>query len=456
MRFLRHLHHDTRGNVLMLTGLAILILFAVAGAGVDFGRQQLVRMKLQNASDAAAVAAASMPDSVSADQRRAVALRYYNLNFPATYLGIARPTPNIQVGSQIIVDASTSFDANFVSNVGVNRLESQGRTVVDRSAPQQTIYDVILVMDNSNSMAYNIAAPAYASTPSAERANARNLINLVCRADQINFGQRYCPGYFSGMPSPQGGTARLSYLNPQNCRNNWPTNFCDNISNSENPLNGPGVTDDGYGYSFTGNTRLNALRSVALGFVTRLIDEGESGSRIGLVAWGSSMLFNQPLSTDGTTIRRNINRMAAWGGTNPVAGMNQARTLANDFNPRHVKAVVLLTDGAPTQTGPIGSNGLDSTMCNGGNYCPPAVNQTLPICTQLKNSGVQVYTIGFLDPADGNLTASERTAGRNFLRNCASVDAEGNPRFYDAPTGAELDAAFTQILTSLGRIRIAQ
>lgn len=456
MRSIRTLHHDTRGNVLMLTGLSILILFAVAGAGVDFGRQQLVRMKLQNASDAAAVAAASMPDSVSAEQRRAVALRYYNLNFPTTYLGVARPSPNIQIGDQIIVDASTSFDANFVSNVGVNRLESEGRTVVDRSAPQATIYDVLLVMDNSNSMAYNIAAPAYASTPSAERTNARNLINLTCRADQINLSQRLCPPYFLGMPAPLGGLNRFSYLTPLLCRNGWPTNFCDAMLNTENPLNGPGVLDDGYGYSFTGNTRLNALRSVALGFVTRLIDEGEAGSRIGLVAWGSGLLFDQPLSSDATTIRRNINRMAAWGGTNPVAGMNQARTLANNFDPTHVKAVVLLSDGAPTQTGPLNSNGYDNTLCDGSAYCPAAVNQTLPICTQLKNSGVQVYTIGFLDPADPSLTASQRTAGRNFLRNCASVDAEGNPRFYDAPTGAELDAAFTQILTSLGRIRIAQ
>lgn len=449
MRFIRHLHHDTRGNVLMLTGLAILILFAVAGAGVDFGRQQLVRMKLQNASDAAAVAAASMPDSVSADQRRAVALRYYNLNFPATYLGIARPTPNIQVGSQIIVDASTSFDANFVSNVGVNRLESQGRTVVDRSAPQQTIYDVILVMDNSRSMADTTNAPQFTPVPSALQANALASIKFrVCVPQLITYLQStYCTlPYLYRVPMPDGSPTQQ--FTAGNCVSNAPREYCNRVSS------GPTVytsNSERMGYGITGSSRLNALRTVALNFVNRIITEGAAGSRIGIVTWSSDLINTVDLTDNAEQASGVINQMAAWGGTAPAPAMQQALSVGNRFNPRHVKAVVFMSDGKPTEQ-------ANTNACNSNNFCQPAVNATLPICTQMKNSGVQVYTVGFLNPSDQEFAGEPGSYNRavSFLRSCASTDAQGAPRYYTAQNGQQLDAAFSEILTSLGRIRIAQ
>lgn len=454
MRFIRHLHHDTRGNVLMLTGLAILILFAVAGAGVDFGRQQLVRMKLQNASDAAAVAAASMPDSVSADQRRAVALRYYNLNFPTTYLGIARPTPNIQVGNQIIVDASTSFDANFVSNVGVNRLESQGRTVVDRTAPQQTIYDVILVMDNSGSMSSTISAPAF--SPSSNQQNARNTAIQKCYTEmQMRMRYQWCPYYIAvnrGIPMPDGTSRNY---NAVNCPTTAWSDYCNRLgygeSNKSRGIVGTAVNNS--------QTRLSALRAIALNFVTRIMDEGTPGSRVATVTWASDLYGTEPLTTNAERIRERINSMYAWGGTNPFIAMNQATTLSSDFNPGHVKAVVFLSDGKPTQAGPfLPPNLRDSSTCNGDDYCTASANNTLTVCSRLKSQGIQVYTVGFLNSTDDEFVEEPGSYNRSvtFLRSCASTDAEGNPRYYTAQNGQQLDAAFSEILTSLGRIRIAQ
>lgn len=454
MRLIRKFNHDARGSVLMLTGLAILILFAVAGAGVDFGRQQLVRMKLQNASDAAAVAAASMPEGTTVEQRRQVALRYYNLNYPASYLGVARPSPNIQIGNQITVDASATLATNFIANVGVDQLASQGRTVVERTEARNSIYDVLLVMDNSNSMSWPTTAPAFAQTPAADRQNAMNLILPSCKADFGALSEVNCQ--YPYQPIMASGARRsASYGNTPNCVTNWPTDICNDIGEGMNPPYGTAsLLDDGYGYGLTGDTRLNALRNVALGFVNRIIDEGEPGSRIGLNAWSSDLIFSQILTTDTVALRRGINRMAGIGSTNAVAGMQSALALSNDFDPSHVKAVVLISDGAPTLSGPrVNNTRFDAAGCDGRSFCSAGVNNTLPICTQLKNNGVQVYTIGFLG---AELTANERSQAQNFLRNCASVDADGNPRFYLAPSGVELDQAFTQILTSLGRIRIAQ
>lgn len=471
MRLIRKFNHDARGSVLMLTGLAILILFAVAGAGVDFGRQQLVRMKLQNASDAAAVAAASMPEGTTVEQRRQVALRYYNLNYPASYLGVARPSPNIQIGNQITVDASATLATNFIANVGVDQLASQGRTVVERTEARNSVYDVLLVMDNSNSMAWETTAPAFAETPSSDRQNARNLILQTCR-DQFRADAEqniFCGTSPTASPSPRMANwfpSPTAYINQDTCTQEWPDEMCRNsMEDGVNPYNPLACTSGtpstinqncyGYGYGLTGNSRLNALRSVALGFVDRIVTEGEPGSRIGLVAWSSDLIFNQPLTDNTATLRQQINRMSAIGATNPVAGMQQATSMASTFDPTHVKAVVFLTDGAPTLAGPrLNPNSPnDNHGCNGRNFCNPAISLTSPLCTQLKNSGVQVYTIGFLG---FDTTGANRTNSVSFLRNCASVDADNNPRYYEAPTGEELDQAFTQILTSLGRIRIAQ
>ena len=393
-------------------------------------------MKLQNASDAAAVAAASMPEGVSADQRRQVALRYYNLNYPASYLGVARPSPNIQIGDTIIVDATTTLATNFIANVGVQQLESRGRTVVNRATQAGSIYDVMLVMDNSGSMGDSAAAPAYAITPTAERGSARTRILDLCRNEML-------PNYQQVLCRNNGYLRR--YGNYSNCVLSGPMDYCRAIPDAQN------------GYSFLGNTRLNALRAVALNFVSRLLDQAESGSRIGVVSYGSEVLVNEPISDNAATIRQTINRMGAFGATNPFAAMKAASDRAADFSPNHIKAVVLLTDGVPTTIGGLQTYSIvnnqsvprDSEGCDSRSFCNPAVNRTLPICTQLKNSGVQVYTIAF-GPEVGSPSV------QNFLRSCASVDSKGNPLFYSAPTGAELDQAFQQILASLGRIRISQ
>lgn len=467
MRSMTAFKKDQRGNVLMLTGLAILILFASAGAGVDFGRQQLVRMKLQNASDAAAVAAASLPDSSSTEQRRQVALRYFNLNFPSTYLGIARPTPNIQIGNQITVDASTGFSANFVSNVGVERLEAQGRTVVDRSVPTPSIYDVVLVMDNSGSMGYETTAPNFLSTTSGNRQNAKNLGFSYCKetwAFRLNYDCSDNPPLPRKPLQPvmsNGYERSQPYESRNQCIGAFLTEYCRGIADGAIVPQTGNMQTLAYGYSVTGNTRLNALRGVVSNFVTRIIEEGDPGSRIGLVRFSSSNLFPFGLSNDIVALRRRIDDMAAFGGTNPYLAMQQANIYAQDMATNHIKAVVLLSDGKPTQRGLLSPiDYIDQSGCNGEVFCQPAVNLTNPICTQLKSNGVQVYTVGLLNPNDQEFTkpqfAGDYQRSVDFLRNCASVDGEGNPRYYSAQNGAQLDAAFTQILASLGKIRIAQ
>lgn len=450
-RTLQKLVREQHGSVLMLTGLAILILFAVAGAGVDFGRQQLVRMKLQNASDAAAVAAASLKNATVAE-REAIALRYYNLNYPQSFLGVERPDPEIIIGDTISVEASTVLMANFISNVGVQRLEAEGRTVVSASADEEQAQDVILVMDNSGSMAYQTSAPSFAQT---DVARARITTVPVCRNQQQPFYDLECPTKFTA----------LGYSNSGLCFSQGATDFCRAFQNSAIPR-GAAVAS----YGFVGNSRLNALRSVANTFVDTLLVQGNPENRMGIITWNEGVTDERRLTDDETLIRTDLADMGAFGATNPYAAMQKAVDLARDFETGHVKAIVLLTDGKPTYadaTGmPIYKNMpgepwailQDIHGCDGriSSFCQSAVDLTNTVCSQLKNDGIIIYTIGFGLTVGPDLNASERQRAINFLSNCASINGEGNPRFFDAPDGATLEEAFKQITTQLGKLRIRE
>jgi len=146
----KNLLRDGRGSVLILVGLGILVLVGLAGAGIDLGRQQIVSSKLQSASDAAAIAAGSAP----AGQEIQTAQRYFNLNFPDSYLGVARPTPTItQTANGTTVAASAPVPTLFLRLLGVTTTTAAGRTGTESGSTTNTQkFDVILVMDNSGSM----------------------------------------------------------------------------------------------------------------------------------------------------------------------------------------------------------------------------------------------------------------------------------------------------------------
>ena len=74
---------DERGNVALLFGLMALPLFVLMGGAVDYGTAVSVSSELQAASDAAVLAAASLPADASPDQRVGVAANLFSTNVAA-------------------------------------------------------------------------------------------------------------------------------------------------------------------------------------------------------------------------------------------------------------------------------------------------------------------------------------------------------------------------------------
>ncbi len=461
-RFCQRFAADQRGNVLMMTGLSILVLFAAGGAAVDFGRQQLVRMKLQQASDAAAIAAASLPVNASDAEKRAMAERYFNLNYPSNYLGIARPIPTITTGNPITVSATRTLNANFISAVGVPTLNAEGRSGVETpTTSTETYYDVLLVMDTTGSM--NAADVGSGVLRETTAATARAGALTGCAASYNNIGQAYCSAYnllglLTVTPMPLAdGTGRIYLLNAL-CQANYPSDYCSRVRDDAT----------GTGFGFTGTTRLNALRQVAYSFVQNMLGTAGTQNRVGLISWSDRIAARQTLTSNAATATNFIDRMYAFSGiTNSHLGMNQALTDSAGFDPSHARAVILLTDGQNTASAPVNYSinvlagtitGNDGQGCSftgspSNSFCQRANDITAPICTQLKNNGVQVYTIAFGTTATSGTYATQI---QSFLRSCASVDSRtGQPNFFSSPDAVALNQAFSQITTSIRRIRIS-
>jgi len=404
--FLRRFLCHEEANVLMLTGLGILILFAIGGAAVDFGRQQLVRGRLQQATDAAALGAAALPDGATNADRQNAALRFYQMNYPAEYLGVSRPSPTISVGSTISVSANGEVQTNFISNVGVNTLQSGGRTVVaTNTISTGSGYDMVMAFDISGSMTAN--------------------------EDVGSSGIRVVPS----------GLVNTARTNGRNACNQYKT-YVAPVFNSYNcnavPDTGPAGTET---FGMTRAKRLNALRGSAYGLADDLLNDSPT-SRIAVVQWSSRVMKTFDFTSDKSAVLNEIDTMAAFGGTNSANAMNHIKNnMAANYRDDAIPVVVLLTDGVnfdPYYRNPKGSQSYNAEINA----------DTLSACTALKSrtKPVQVYTVAFGDDVTTN------PAANNMLRDCAS-----RPEFYfQADNSAELMAAFNEIFETVRKLRITE
>lgn len=97
------------------------------------------------------------------------------------------------------------------------------------------------------------------------------------------------------------------------------------------------------------------------------------------------------------------------------------------------KYIIVLTDGYNTQSPRYPDHeGKDTALAN---------TRTVEICNKVKAAGVTVFTIAF-QVTDATI--------KNILQSCAS----GPPRYYDANSIAEMQAAFASIGASLTAVRL--
>ena len=121
MPFVRTFGANHNGTVALIFGVSI---FAIAGSSalaVDFARAYSEKAVLQNATDAAALAAAALSEG-EADRRIAVATAHFIANYRSR-TG-STPTPAVQLsGTKVTVSATAQVPTTFARIIGFDTLE---------------------------------------------------------------------------------------------------------------------------------------------------------------------------------------------------------------------------------------------------------------------------------------------------------------------------------------------
>ncbi len=146
---LQRLWHDQRGAVAFIVGFGILMLTGAVGVAVDVGRGQMAQTKLQNALDAAGLAAGA---SVTSQDMEAEVMKYMNVNFAEGTLGatITNVTPTLsQAGKLLTVTATATMPTTFMNIFGHTNMQLRAETEVTRSSKGM---ELAMVLDITGSM----------------------------------------------------------------------------------------------------------------------------------------------------------------------------------------------------------------------------------------------------------------------------------------------------------------
>ena len=144
-RFVR----NRRGNVAVLFGLAIIPIVLAIGVAVDYGRALMVRERMADAADAAALAIGSWT-GLNEAQLKAKAQKFFNANYASSSaVGSASAVKVSFPGDDIVVKVSGSVPTTFMRLANVNSIDVGASSTVTK---RQRNIELALVLDTTGSM----------------------------------------------------------------------------------------------------------------------------------------------------------------------------------------------------------------------------------------------------------------------------------------------------------------
>ena len=462
--FRQWLYND-KGSVTPIVALSIFSLLAAVGAAVDMGRVQIVQSRMQNALDAAGLAAASVANTANITTETS---KYFYANFPSNYMGtqVKHLTATANSYNTIVtLHADGVVNMTFMKLFGLSSAYVYADSEITRANKGM---ELVLVMDNTGSMsqsaggsvtkiqAAKTAATTLVNTLYGSGSTAQNLwIGLVPFSQAVNIGKGNASwtasNTFDWGPSP---SAWYGCVDAREASNRDVTD--DPPSVAKFPQ---------YYWPSDSNNTWKTTTTSKKGVVTTTY-----ASPLNTTSQGPNLMCAQPLTpmtANKNTITTAINAMQAQGNTVINLGMAwawrmlsprwrgtwggemAANSLPQDYNtPLMTKVVVLMTDGDNTidnsargaywylSDGHLGTTNSSSALTQ-------LNNRTTTVCNSMKAQGVVIYTIA--------LGSSVSTTGQNLLKGCAS-----KPEFYFlSPTTSTLNTIFQQIGDSLANLRIS-
>ena len=127
-----------------------------------------------------------------------------------------------------------------------------------------------------------------------------------------------------------------------------------------------------------------------------------------------------------------------WTGSQRPGAYADTTTRQSNGAPLLRKVAVLMTDGS-----------YNSFRSSTGDSQQTISDMALAVCTNMKNNGIEVYTVGF---ALDQLSGSERTIAETTLKACGTDVSH----FYSSLTASDLQTAFRDIALKMVPVRLSQ
>lgn len=382
---------DRRGNFGMMTAILLPVILATAGVAIDLTNMVMTRGELQDATDAAALAAASAlaNDNKSPTEAKEIAMRFLKAQISskgnavgegetkkdendldsATTISI-KETALSGSGKSFSIDVSTKYVLQFNA---FTRLLGQKSTTMNATSSAQSATEsknalsMFLVLDRSGSMAWITDEKEADLTKKCQNHTEQNWYNAYLKAT--------APCYIS---------------------------------------------------------KIAALKTAAASLFTQLNTADPQGTlvRTGAVAYNDQMFSAVDLAwgTGGALTYVNAIPTVPQGGTDSSGGFAKAlekvsepsetTTHKNKNGQVPSRYIVFMTDGA-------------NTHYKGASNNTKSDEETKKSCDAARTAKVEVYTVAFMAP--------ER--GKTLLKYCATTGAN----YFEATNMAALVSAFKAI-----------
>jgi len=479
------------GNIAMIYALALLPSLAAVGSAIDLTRALVVKMRLGEALDAAALAVGGSVGLTEADMT-AKAQKFFYANYPDEELGTVTALNVSSSGENnniVKVSGTARVDTTFMGLFGIQYLDVSVNVEVTRESKG---LEISLVLDNTGSMGSNGKIQALKTA-------TNELIGIL-------FGDQSAPSYLKMSLVPFSQTVKVDttmFLNngwmdtngqSTNARLNFNSNMYAfavwaTMSNKSwggclvaRP-NGLEETDDPPSASDPDSLWVPYFEpdgpdsSAYSGYTTYVSDGGGGNEDTRLKR--ASKYVNQsttgpntdcnmqkilPLTNNKAVLENYVSGMIATGYTHIAIGAGWGwRTLSPtppytegvDYDdPDWQKAMIFLTDGLNT----IDNNNtwhrsrytaynflvrgtLGTTSANAAAL--EQDDRTRTVCSRIKGAGIRVYSI---------LLEENSSRAKSLMEDCASNAS----LYFESPSSAELQAVFQAIAQDLSNLRLSQ
>ena len=446
---LRRLRRDERGAALLVFTVFLVPMLAVTAVSIDLGQALLIKQKLTNAADAAALAVGTRADLTS-DEARVMAQAYILAHYPSSYFGDLQSFEVMTTATQVNVTVTARIPTTFLQVLNVSTLDITASSQVVRA---QHKIEVALVLDRTGSMAGQKIADL--------KLAAKDLVDIVVWDNQseANYSKVALVPYAAGVNV--GGYA-------SQVRGSVLTGTC--------------TTPGCQSYRFTNAS--GAQRTLQ---ISTCVSERTGAEAYADTAPSTAMLGRNyppdtnpcppdtivPLTNDKNQLRNRIDALQAsgstagqigtawgwymlspnfgylWPTTSRPAPYDELTMLDAWGRPILQKIAVLMTDGEYNTTYCNGVVSRNSSQGSGSasdhiNCDAPngnAIGQSQNLCSNMKAAGITVFTVGF---------ALTEAPAANLMTQCATDPTHA----YLAASGDELRQAFRDIAAKIVTLRL--